>query len=314
MPLDNPTLLPSVEAAAKDLGGDLLPGGKQILCPGPNHSEDDRSLSVLFDAGAPDGFVVWSFTGDDPLVCRDYVRDMLDLPGFSARRQERRAHNENHRRRRAEAEAQDAAYAEKQREKARYLWSISRPVLGTPAARYLRERRRLATVPDTLRYLPARGDFPPALIAAYGMPDEPEPGRYAPLPAGKVEAVHITRLLPDGSDRDRSAKKIMVASPGPMPIALIPPNDMGGLVVAEGVETALSFAHTGLGCWAAGAKDRLVTIAPAIAALPCIEAVMICPDEDDPARVGVSCTSRDRAEQLAEHLADLRPDIEVRIA
>jgi hypothetical protein len=86
---------------------------------------------------------------------------------------------------------------------------------------------------------------------------------------------------------------------------------MGGLVVAEGVETALSFAHTGLGCWAAGAKDRLVTIAPAIAALPCIEVVTVCPDEDGE---NVAIPSIVRAEQLAERLAELRPDIEVRIA
>jgi hypothetical protein len=117
--------------------------------------------------------------------------------------------------------------------------------------------------------------------------------------------------LPDGTDRDRSAKKMMVASPGPHPIALIPPNDLGGLVVAEGVETALSFAHTGLGCWAAGAKDRLVTIAPTIAALPHVEVVTVSPDEDGS---NVAVPSIARAEELAEILADLRPDIEVRIA
>jgi hypothetical protein len=293
------------------LGGDLLPGGKQILCPGPYHSNADRSLSVLLDPDATDGFVVHSFTGDDPLACRDYVRDALDLPGFSARRQGRREHNEAHARKRSETQAQQTAYAEKQREKARWLWSISQPILGTPAARYLREKRQLSTVPDTLRYLPLRNDHPPALIAAYGLPDEPEAGRYAPLPVSRVVAVHITRLLPDGSDRDRSVKKIMMASPGPHPIALIPLNDLGGLVVAEGVETALSFAHTGLGCWAAGAKDRLVTIAPAIAALPCIEAVTVSPDEDSE---NVAVPSVVRSEELAEMLADLRPDIEVRIA
>jgi hypothetical protein len=74
--------MPSIiraEFAARDLGGDLLPGGKQILCPGPGHSEHDRSLSVKLDASAPDGFVVKSFTGDDPLACKDYVRDVLGL-------------------------------------------------------------------------------------------------------------------------------------------------------------------------------------------------------------------------------------------
>jgi hypothetical protein len=297
-------------SAAKALGGYALPSGTQVLCPGPGHSKDDRSLSVRIDPNAPDGFVVNSFGGDDPITCRDYVRDMLGLPEFGAQRQERRQHNEEHARKRAEAEAQRAAYAEKQREKARWLWGLSRPISDSPAERYLRERRKLAIVPDTVRYLPTKGDYPPSLIVAYGVPEEPEPGRYAPLPASKVVAVHITRLLPDGSDRDRSAKKIMVGSPGAYPLALIPPNDLGGLVVAEGVETALSFAHTGLGCWAAGAKDRLVTIAPSIAALPHIEVVTVSPDEDGE---NVAVPSRARAEQLADQLAELRPDIEVRI-
>jgi hypothetical protein len=313
MPLDNPILLPSPEQAAKILGGELQPGGKQILCPGPNHSENDRSLSIKFDATAPDGFTVWSFTRDDPLACKDYVRDVLGLPEFGSRRRAISVDYVAIARKRAKAAAQHAAYAERQREKAKWLWSISQPIKGTPAERYLRAKRKLAIIPDTVRFLPAKGAFPPAMIVAYGLPAEPEPGRYAPLPASKVLAIHITRLLPDGSDRDRSdGAKHMIASPGSCPIALIPPNDLGGLLVAEGVETALSFAHTGLGIWAAGAKDRLVTIAPTIAALPHVEAVTISPDDDDPAKTGFGFTSRDRAEKLADMLAEL-PDIEVRI-
>src|SRR5262245_1400079 len=210
MPPADISLLPPPEDAAATLGGDLLPGGKQILCPGPYHSESDRSLSVKFDASAPDGFIVNTFGGDDPLAAKDYVREKLGLPEFGSRRRTAPIDHEAHARKRAEAEAQQAAYAEKQREKARWLWgSVSRPILGTPAGRYLRQKRKLGTVPDTLRFLPARGEYPPALIAAYGLPTEPEPGRYAPLPASKIQAVHITKLLPDGSDRDRSVPKKM---------------------------------------------------------------------------------------------------------
>ena len=50
--------------------------------PGPGHSPKDRSLSVKIDTDAPDGFVVHSFSGDDPIVCRDYVRERLGLPAF----------------------------------------------------------------------------------------------------------------------------------------------------------------------------------------------------------------------------------------
>src|SRR5262245_32351691 len=69
--------------AASLLDGDV--SGKQIVCPGPSHSHKDRSLSVRFDATAPDGFVVKSFADDDPIACRDYVRGRLGLEPFKPR-------------------------------------------------------------------------------------------------------------------------------------------------------------------------------------------------------------------------------------
>jgi hypothetical protein len=72
--------LPDVATAARLLGGEM--SGGQILCPGPGHSAEDRSLSVKFDGAAPDGFVVHSFAADDPVTCRDFVRTKLGLPAF----------------------------------------------------------------------------------------------------------------------------------------------------------------------------------------------------------------------------------------
>ncbi len=77
--------LPDAKTAAKRLGGELLSGG-EILCPGPHHSDQDRSLSVKFDDAAPDGFVVHSFAGDDPIESRDHVRTKLGLPPFESRK------------------------------------------------------------------------------------------------------------------------------------------------------------------------------------------------------------------------------------
>ena len=48
---------------AELLGGEVR--GGQVRAPGPGHSAGDRSLSVMLDASAPDGFVVNSFAGDD---------------------------------------------------------------------------------------------------------------------------------------------------------------------------------------------------------------------------------------------------------
>ena len=57
---------------ARALGGEA--SGNNVRAPGPGHkSPRDRSLSVKLDPRAPDGFVVHSFAGDDPIECRDHV-------------------------------------------------------------------------------------------------------------------------------------------------------------------------------------------------------------------------------------------------
>lgn len=72
--------LPDLQTAARLLGGEV--SGDQILAPGPGHSAKDRSLSIKVDNGAPDGFVVHSFSTDDPITCRDHVRQKLGLSAF----------------------------------------------------------------------------------------------------------------------------------------------------------------------------------------------------------------------------------------
>jgi hypothetical protein len=68
---------------ARALGGEAR--GNQVSAPGPGHeSKGDRSLSILIDPNAPDGFVVNTFAGDDPMVCKDYVRERLGLPAFGS--------------------------------------------------------------------------------------------------------------------------------------------------------------------------------------------------------------------------------------
>jgi predicted P-loop ATPase len=73
--------LHSLRAIAEALGGDV--NGRSALAPGPGHSAGDRSLSVTPDTNAPDGFLVNSFSGDDPIACKDYVRAKLGMPAFT---------------------------------------------------------------------------------------------------------------------------------------------------------------------------------------------------------------------------------------
>jgi RecA-family ATPase len=70
----------SLQQLARALGGEV--SGNGVLCPGPGHSAIDRSLSVTLKADAPDGFLVHSFVGDDPIVCRDHVRSKAGLEPF----------------------------------------------------------------------------------------------------------------------------------------------------------------------------------------------------------------------------------------
>ena len=73
-------LLPSLEDMARLLGGEIVKDG--VSCPGPGHSQDDRSLSVKPSRDAECGFVLNSFAGDDIQVCKDHVRQKLKLPEF----------------------------------------------------------------------------------------------------------------------------------------------------------------------------------------------------------------------------------------
>jgi hypothetical protein len=72
--------LPSIDEIAAALGGDVSAG--EVLAPGPGHSPADRSMSMKPDPNAPEGFLVHSFAGDDPIACRDYVRAKLGLPAW----------------------------------------------------------------------------------------------------------------------------------------------------------------------------------------------------------------------------------------
>ena len=66
---------------AHALGGEVV-GRDRALVPGPGHSRHDRSLSIRLVSSAPDGFLVHSFAGDDPIACKDHVRRALGLPGY----------------------------------------------------------------------------------------------------------------------------------------------------------------------------------------------------------------------------------------
>jgi phage/plasmid primase-like uncharacterized protein len=196
-----------------------------------------------------------------------------------------------------------AAAAAAQQRKARWLWSQGKPVAGTIAETYLRSARGYGgALPGTIRFLPARGRHGPAMIAPFGLPNEPEPCRLV-IAADEVMAVHITKLSADGFGKaGTGSDKIMIGRSVGSPIVLAPANDLLGMVITEGIEDALSACEaTGLGAWAAGSASRMPAIAGAIPTW--IECVTIIADDDFVGR-------RDAAE-LATRLRDRRIDTRI---
>jgi putative DNA primase/helicase len=68
-------MLISLNEIARRLNGTV--SGRWIIVRGPGHSAADRSLGILFDPKAPDGFRVHSFAGDDEDECRASVKPRI---------------------------------------------------------------------------------------------------------------------------------------------------------------------------------------------------------------------------------------------
>jgi hypothetical protein len=178
-------------------------------------------------------------------------------------------------------------YKRQQHEKARWFWSQRRPLIGTIAEIYLRGRKITCALPATLGFLPPnKPEHHPAMIAAFGIPDEPEPGVLGELTHTNVGSIHLTLLAPDGNRKaDLEKPKLIIGSPLARPIVLAPPNDLLGLAITEGIEDALT-AHqmTGLGAWAAGAAGFLPRLVDAVPNY--IEAVTIYAHADKAGQEG----------------------------
>jgi hypothetical protein len=165
-------------------------------------------------------------------------------------------------------------------DRARWLWSQRQSIKSTSAEVYLREARGYGgPMPTTLGFLPARAQHPPAMIAAFGMVAEPQPG-VLNIPDAAVFGVHLTRLAPEGrSKAGTDTDKIMVGTPRGYPIVVAPPGDLCGLAIAEGIEDALSVHEaSGLGAWAAGAASFMPALAAAVP--DWIECVTVMVDDD----------------------------------
>jgi len=172
--------------------------------------------------------------------------------------------------------------------KALWLWRLRQPVAGSIAETYLRKVRAYGgPLPATIGFLPARGEHKPALIAAFGLAHEPEPGSLA-INDEAVRGIHLTRLNLDGTAKaGTTTDKIMIGRPAGVPIVIAPPNDTLAIGITEGIENGLSVHEaTGIGVWAAGSASlmpALVDVMPSY-----IQEITIVADDDPPGRQSAS--------------------------
>jgi putative DNA primase/helicase len=236
--------------------------GDQILCPGPGHSDLDRSLSVKLlspekDAlgiDTHDRFIVHSFAGDDTMECRDYVAAALGR-ALAAIREGRGPLLL------ATASGGSRACGKPPAQR----WQNMQSAKGTLAEIYLEGRglalpleldlAALAFNPDASRTTTGRGgaqEFTcgPAMAAA-----------YRDFTTGEVRCVQQTFLTPEGCKLlGPDGKTLRKFNAGSSPKGAACKLDPIGprLFVCEGVETGLAARQLGMKpVWVLGSKTLI---------------------------------------------------------
>ncbi|MGF3027914.1 DUF7146 domain-containing protein [Methylobacterium aquaticum] len=274
-----------LRAAARALGGEVA-GIGQVLCPAPGHSHRDRSLSVLFDPRATEGFVVNTFAaGDDPLTARDHVRARL---GLEARVFSRSGEHSAPPRPAIELH-QDEDEAPRQR-RALTIWDEAREPQRTAVEHYLASRA--LELPDevagtVLRYhraCPFGGARTPAMVALVRNVRTDVP-----------QAIHRTALSHEGRKGEVNGKvRLALGSLRGGAVKLTPDAEVTTcLGIGEGIETTLSLRRLpefgASPIWSVLSAGGIA----AFPVLPAIECLWIAVD-DDPAGREASDLCADR--------------------
>ena len=169
--------------------------------------------------------------------------------------------------------AEEAARRAKDFQRARLIWAEAEPAAGTLAERYLRARAYRSRIPDALRFNPnawhPTAKRLPAMIAAVTLA-----GEAAPV------AVHRSYLAEPGRKAEITPAKAMR---GPAAGGAVRLSDgPGPLVIAEGIETALSLfdalADASPRVWAALSTSDV----SGLRLPPAPSDLVIAPDRDAP--------------------------------
>lgn len=255
--------------AAKALGGEVA-GRNNVLCPGPNHSPRDRSLSVTFTG---DDFTVFSHAGDDWRECKDHVRERLGLGDFTPAET------------RSPVIVTPTPEDRDRIERAGTIWREARSIEGTPAAVYLASRG-VSYQGEALRWHPScpfgKGERHGCMI-----------GLVRNIVTNEPQAIHRTAIDATGRKIDRKAY-------GPIGGGAVKLTDNADvtkvIAIGEGIETALSIRELPDLCnmpvWSVLSANGIASFP----VLPAIESVWIAADND------ASGTGQNAARSAGERL------------
>lgn len=202
------------ETLTRQLGGDWRGFRGSAPCPAcqPERRADQRALSLRHEGGRLLAFC-------HKQGCS--FRTILDAAGLPAEALTLDTQAQR------DADPKRATYDAEQMAKAARLWALARPIRGSKGEAYLRGRGITCPLPEALRWA----------AEAYHGPS----ARFLPAMVARVTtgAVHRTFFDRSGARLCGNAKMMLGAcAGGAVPLV----QGAGPLVVAEGIETALSLA------------------------------------------------------------------------
>jgi putative DNA primase/helicase len=239
---------------ARRLNGDV--SGRWINFRGPGHSAADRSLGILFDPKAPDGFYLHSFAGDDEDECRPYAKSLIQRVKGDFCDIWEPEHNPHQ-------------GVTPRMERAKALWQQGTSLTATPGERYFNGRGCPVPGADVIRFHPACPFgilWVPTVLAL-----------ITDAVTGEPIGVHRTAIKDDGSGKRFGAdskRMLGVARRGVVRLHAATEH----LGIAEGIETALSAAQMfGTAVWATLSADGIA----GFPVIPGVKRLTIFADHDD---------------------------------
>lgn len=229
------------------IGGELHDGGTRALCPGPGHSQNDRSMSLMI--GRDGRVLINSFSSrTNWRDCQRWLEDLKLIEPFDPKRPPSKVLPEQR--------IQNVTERERQKlDRAKRLWAQSKPLAGTLGARYAALRGlRLYELPSTeIRFHPSvrrsRGGYPAIL-------------QRITSSTGRMMGVQCTYLDPVTANRlpERDGRRIIGRFKSGA-VRLAPAGQVLG--VGEGMESTASAARRfAVPGWALLGSENLKAFTP----------------------------------------------------